>query len=131
MDLPAVDEAWVLAIEAKAQARHGALTAGQSLLEEADERAQGTPVIPTVLLGELLLARGEVEESAGDYRASAAAYGTAHDLYTAKRVWPLVTRTKLLLEQCRRCQSDGSGAFAESDVPSPTFGALMRRRHPP
>ena len=102
MDLPALDEAWVLAIEAKAQARHGALTAGQGLLEEADERAREALVIPTVLLGELLLARGEVEEGAGDYRAAAAAYGTAHDLYTARRVWPLVTRTKLLLEQCGR-----------------------------
>ncbi len=107
MNLPAVDEAWVLAIEAKAQARHGALTAGQSLLEEADQRARETPVIPTWFHGELLLARGEVAEAAGDYRAAAAAYGTAYDLYTARRVWPLVTRTKLLLEQCGRSSGNG------------------------
>jgi predicted ATPase len=101
MNLPAMDEAWVLAIEAKARARDGALAAGRDLIGRADERARESPAMTTVLLGELMIARGEIEDGFGNHQGAAAAFGTARDVYIAKRVWPLVIRMQRLLAAAR------------------------------
>jgi tetratricopeptide (TPR) repeat protein len=100
MSLPTVEQAWALAIHAKAEARRGDVEAARRLLAEADARlAEDARIVPNLIQGELLLARGEVEQLAADCSAAAAAYRKAHALYTGKRAWPLVSRTKRLLDQ--------------------------------